>query len=204
MDHEIVYHIDTQLYLEIYMNQKFVLVFSGEGLSTLEQRGGTGNWVIKNDSFLHVSYVLIIRNLKQSFPDNKDGYEHGQAFLLGKYHEVKQSKEASNRKVIQISEFARLPQKNSFKNAWEELTESQRYPIAYKESAELVKYLEDRGIRLEHLHWEKMQPPQEENNLPSNTHTLSLSLADIINEARKNIAKAANVDESKVNIQISF
>ena len=32
----------------------------------------------------------------------------------------------------------------------------------------------------------------------------NLSLAEIINEARNKIAKAANVDKSKVNIQISF
>ena len=169
-----------------------VIVFSGENLETIKQQRGTGDWVLKTNNFINVEYVLIIRNLKKDLADKTDGYEHGQAFILGKFQAIKQ-KEASDRKIIQISEFVELP-KESLKNAWIKLTQGQRNPIAYKDSGELLEKINLNPNDPE-LKWQKIEQAEEQTNL---------SLAEIINEARHKIAKAANVHESKVNIQITF
>ena len=82
------------------MNHKFVIVFTGEDLTTLKQRGGTGNWTVNSESFLDVKYVFLVRNLKKSQYDNKaDGYEHGQAWLLGKVQATKPSREDQSVKL---------------------------------------------------------------------------------------------------------
>lgn len=171
-----------------------VIVFSGESLETLRQQGGTGDWVLKTNNFINVEYVLIIRNLKKDLADKSDGYDHGQAFILGKFQAIK-PKEASDRKIIQISEFVQLPHQESFKNAWAKLTSGQRNPITYKNSSEVLEKIKLNPDNPE-FKWQKMQQLEEEQ--------VNLSLADIINEARQKIAQAANVDASKVNIQISF
>ncbi|ESK54719.1 hypothetical protein [Acinetobacter tjernbergiae] len=173
--------------------KNIVIIFSGENLETIRQQGGTGDWILNTNNFINVEYVLIIRNLKNELADKSDGYEHGQAFILGKFQAIK-PKATSDRKIIQISEFIQLPHQESFKNAWTKLTSGQRNPITYKNSSEVLEKIK---LNLDNpeFKWQKMQPAEEEINL---------SLADIINEARNKIAKAANVDKSKVNIQISF
>lgn len=173
--------------------KNIVIIFSGENLETIRQQGGTGDWILNTNNFINVEYVLIIRNLKNELADKSDGYDHGQAFILGKFQAIK-PKEASDRKIIQISEFVQLPHQESFKNAWAKLTSGQRNPITYKNSSEVLEKIKLNPDNPE-FKWQKMQPAEEEINL---------SLADIINEARNKIAKAANVDKSKVNIQISF
>lgn len=173
------------------MKNQSVIVFSGEDINVIKQQGGTGNWVIKTEKLTQTEYVLVVRNAKKGF--NDDVYEHGQAFLLGKIQAIKELKDESNRKLIQISEFIELPQQEHLKDAWRVLTGSQRYPVSYKETSELIAYLR---FDLFHADWQKMQQVEEED--------VNLSLADIINEARNKIAKAAKVDKSKVNIQISF
>lgn len=173
------------------MKNQSVIVFSGEDIDVIKQRGGTGNWVIKTEKLTQTEYVLVVRNAKKGF--NDDSYEHGQAFLLGKVQAIKELNDEPNRKLIQISEFIELPQNENLKDAWKSLTGSQRYPVSYKETSDLEAYLQ---LDLTHANWQTMKPIEEKEE--------NLSLSDVINDARNKIAKAADVDESKVNIQISF
>ncbi|MHA3099284.1 hypothetical protein [Acinetobacter brisouii] len=179
------------------MNRKVnesVLVFTHETIDQINQNGYSGKWVAKAERLAEVEYVICISNSKK-----ESEFEHGRAFLIGKVSGVDVSKtdnsEEKTRKLIKISEFSRLPNTESLNNVWEKLTNSQRQPIKYFHTDELLSEL--LMIDLDKLKWEKTQNiflQNEENK----------TINQIIDEARQRISAAAGVLPEMIDINIRY
>lgn len=187
---------------------KVVGIFTGKDLNMMESEGGSGYWVAKTDRLKNTDYVVLIRNRRAQWAA-KDGLEHGQAFMVGKISDCISSNKYDGRKLIQMSEYSLLPDTADFKKAWKELTDGQRYPVAYLTTDDLLEKLE---LDVTTLEWstfnanpnvEKISDASE-TNLEVDTVDDAKELSEIIFEAKKIVAHAADVDIDKVNIQISF
>jgi hypothetical protein len=174
-------------------DKESVLVFTDETIEQINQNGYSGKWVARAERLAEVEYVICISNSK-----NESEFEHGRAFLIGKVSGIDVSKtdnsEEKTRKLIKISEFSRLASTESLSNVWEKLTGSQRQPIKYFNTDDLLSEL---SIDLDNLNWEKTQSDSLQNVENKTVH-------QIIDESRQRIAAAAKVLPEMIDINIRY
>lgn len=180
-----------------------IAVFTGKNLPIIEKEGGAGYWIVQSKRVLEAKYALLIRNHRESWSVKNDGLDHGQAFLIGKISGCVDADYKQNRKVIQFSEYALLPNQDNFKSAWKHLTDGQRYPIAYLNTDEILETLD---LDLDQLEWMDFNDlsspiPIEAKDEDSDE---KLELPDAMLKAKRIVADAANVDTDQVTIQINF
>ena len=183
-------------------------IFTGKDLKWMESDGGSGYWIVRSDRIRKAKYVIFCRNHRETWAV-KDGLGHGQAFMVGKISGCIPTKKHAGRKLIQISEYALLPDSENFQKAWKNLTDGQRYPVAYLNTGVLSQKL---ALEIEKLEWSTFNanPNAENDSIESeivgsgNDGDESKALSEIIAEAREMIAHAAGVESDKVNIQINF
>ena len=192
---------------------KVIGIFTGKDLAWMESEGGSGYWIARSDRIRSAEYVVLIRNHRETWAI-KDGVEHGQAFMVGKIAGCKDSQKYEGRKLIQISEYALLPNTEQFKKAWKKLTArerpvAQRYPVAYMDTDHLIEKL---NLDVNDLEWStfKANPNAEsikDNHLNDNEPSIidkEKELSEIIAEAKEMIAEAAGTEPEKIDIRISF
>lgn len=188
-------------------------IFTGKDLAWMESEGGSGYWIARSDRIRSAEYVILMRNHRETWAV-KDGIEHGQAFMVGKIKGCKDSEKYKGRKLIQISEYALLPNTEQFTKAWKKLTArkrpvAQRYPVAYMDTDHLMEKL---SLDVNDLEWSTFRAnPNAENS--EDTHLSDSQsditnegkeLAEIIAEAKEMIAEAAGIEPEKIDIRISF
>lgn len=173
-----------------------VAVFTGKDLSTIQKEGGSGYWVAKEERILEAEYALLIRNHRESWAIKNDGLEHGQAFFIGKISGCVE--EYENRKVIEFSEYALLPNQEEFKNAWGDLTGGQRNPVAYLDTESVLSVL---GLNLKSLDW---APFEGVKRSTIEEWAAEMSLEEAMQTAKRLVATVANIDDSQVSIQVNF
>ena len=173
-----------------------VAVFTGKDLSILTKEGGSGYWVAKEERILEAEYALLIRNHRESWSIKNDGLEHGQAFFIGKISGC--FEECGNRKVIQFSKYALLPNQEKFKNAWGNLTKGQRNPVAYLDTESVLNILD---LNIEMLHW---LPFEQVKMNTMQDRIYEMTLEEAIQTAKNLVAEVAGIDESQVSIQVNF
>lgn len=186
---------------------KVIGVFTGKDLKWMESEGGSGYWIARTDRIKSAEYVILIRNHRETWAV-KDGLGHGQAFMIGKISGCIPTKKHAGRKIIQISEYALLPDTQNFKSAWKKLTGGQRYPVAYLNTNDLLQHIDlDVGV----LEWTAFNPNPNAENDSNETGTVGAEevdetkeLSEIIAEAKEMVAHAAGIEVAKVSIQISF
>ncbi|WP_298065147.1 hypothetical protein [uncultured Acinetobacter sp.] len=183
-------------------------IFTGKDLKWMESEGGSGYWIARTDRIKSAKYVIFIRNHRETWAV-KDGLGHGQAFMIGKISGCIPTKKYEGRKLIQISEYALLPNTEQFKQAWKKLTAGQRYPVAYLNTNDLLEKLD---FDIAAVEWSvfNANPNAEkdsetfEKSSDLNSFDETKELSVIIAEAKEMIAHAAGIEVDKVNIQISF
>lgn len=180
-------------------------IYTGKDLAKMQSDGGSAHWKASSNSIDEAEYIILMRNHRAPWAV-KDGVSHGQAFMVGKISGWTASKEHEGRKVINISEYALLPDTANFKKAWRKLTNGQRYPLAYRTTDEL---LENIDLDVESLEWSVFEDKSESKDVISTIDEISgeqdeNALSDIIAEAKHMVACVAGIDESKVSIQINF
>ena len=191
--------------------QDTIVVFTSESKSELLNRGGSGEWTANINKLSSVKYLLCTYNdKKQAYHSSDDQLDRGQAFYIGRIKQIHAVE--GNKKFIEVSEYAILPNNESYKNAWSKLG-GIRNPVAYLSIDEIQENLE---LALEDLEWNKAVPTQEytsrnkvnekaEDQLKKNEVGFSsLLLPDLISEARKKIAEVAKVPMENVTIKIEF
>lgn len=187
---------------------KAVIVFTGKDLNIMQEEGGSGYWVVLNSRVSASTYLLCVRNQREDW-SVKDDAEHGQAFLIARGIGCKKSVR-EGRKVITFKEYAELPMdKVSLKKAWKTLTGGQRYPVAYHDAQTLLDELD---IDVDMLDWQSFTPSPVEEIVPESKSVPEESasevevkeLSEVILEAKRMVADAANLDMSKVSIQIVY
>lgn len=186
---------------------KVIGILTGKDLKWMEKEGGSGYWIARTDRIKGADYVIFIRNHRESWAI-KEGADHGQAFMVGKISGCIPTKVHEGRKLIQMSEYALLPDTSDLKKAWKKLTAGQRYPVAYLKTDDLLGQL---NLDVTTLEWSTFNAnPNAEKDLDDSEEVVEIEADDmkdlpsIINEAKEMIAHAAGVDIDKVNIQISF
>lgn len=191
--------------------QDTIVVFTSESKSELLNRGGSGEWTANINKLSSVKYLLCTYNdKKQAYHSSDDQLDRGQAFYIGRIKQIHAVE--GNKKFIEVSEYAILPNNESYKNAWSKLG-GIRNPVAYLSIDEIQENLE---LALEDLEWNKAVPTQEyasrnkvnekaEDQLEKNEVDFSsMLLPDLISEARKKIAEVAKVPMENVTIKIEF
>lgn len=173
-----------------------VAFFTGKDLSIIKKEGGSGYWVAKEERILEAEYALLIRNHRESWSIKNDGLEHGQAFFIGKISGC--FEEYENRKVIEFSEYALLPNQDEFKNAWGNLTGGQRNPVAYLDTESVLSVL---GLNLKSLDW---VPFESLERLTIEEWAAEMTLEEAMQTAKRLVATVANIDDSQVSIQVNF
>lgn len=129
--------------------------------------------------------------------------------MVGKISGCIPTKKHTGRKLIQISEYALLPDTDIFKKAWKKLTAGQRYPVAYLNTNDLLQNLD---LDIEKLDWSTFNANPNAEKASNESESLeeevtldeTKELSEIIAEAKEMIAHAAGIEVDKVNIQISF
>jgi hypothetical protein len=187
---------------------KIITVFTGKNLEWMEKEGGSGYWIAQGHRITTASYLLCVRNHRETWAVKNDGVEHGQAFLIARGVGWKKSKEYTGRKVITFKEYAELPDTASFKKAWKALTDGQRYPVSYLDITDVFAKL---NINQAALDWKPFSSTAtdivDESKLLSDQEDEiddGKDLAEIIIEAKEMVANAAGVDISKIMIQVAF
>lgn len=187
-------------------NQKIehqsVIVFTSESKESLVENGGSRAWRGVMSKLEQAEYLLCTRNTNKLHEHDSE-IDHGQAFYIGKIQNIEIVE--NDRKFIQVSEYAFLPNEPVFKEAWKRLTQgesntAQQYPIGYKNTKELFELLD---LNVDMLDWIAVDSKTHMNIEESKTF-ISVSLPELIEEARQKISEAANVSPDKVTIQISF
>lgn len=191
--------------------QDTIVVFTSESKSELLNRGGSGEWTANINKLSSVKYLLCTYNdKKQAYHSSDDQLDRGQAFYIGRIKQIHAVE--GNKKFIEVSEYAILPNNESYKNAWSKLG-GIRNPVAYLSIDEIQENLE---LALDDLEWNKAVPTQEyasrnkvnekaEDQLEKNEVGFSsMLLPDLISEARKKIAEVAKVPMENVTIKIEF
>lgn len=140
-----------------------VIVFTGKDLNAMRKDGGSGHWKAKSDRINEATYLVAVRNIREQWA-SKD-VQHGTAFLVGKITATVES-ERDDRVVIGLSEYATI----HVENAWQKLTNGQRYPVTYMESGDVQELL---GVNFGDLDWQ----PFEESNMPGKTSAPSSPIA---------------------------
>ena len=183
-------------------NSQSVIVFTSESKESLVQNGGSRAWRGVMHKLEQSEYLLCTRNTNKLHASDST-IDHGQAFYIGKIKSIEIVED--ERKVIHVSEYAFLPDEPKFKDAWKRLTQgesdrAQQYPIKYENTEKLFDFL---NLNIDELDWMLVDQDTEVNTEESKA-IRSVSLPELIEDARKKIAEAANVSPDKVTIQISF
>ncbi len=182
-----------------------LIVFTSESSTTLMNQQGSGDWTANIATLSKAEYLICVHNDKNRSHhiDSDIGIERGQAFFIGKIKGIETLD--NGRKFIQISEYSILPNLHIFKDAWKKLTiggkaeKAQQNPIKYEDTKYILNFF---NIELEDINWNKCNTEECISNLANNL--VSVSLPDLIDEARKKISEAARVTPEKVLIKIEF
>ena len=180
-------------------------IYTGKDLDGMQLEGGSAHWKASASSIDEAEYIVLIRNHRAPWAV-KDCVSHGQAFMIGKISGWTPSTEHEGRKVINISEYALLPDTANFKKAWRKLTNGQRYPLAYITTDDLLAKID---LDIESLEWTVFEDKPKSKDVVSAIDENAgeqdeNALSDIIAEAKHMVACVAGIDESKVSIQINF
>ena len=146
---------------------KVIGIFTGKDLKWMESEGGSGYWIVRTDRIKSAEYVILIRNHRETWAV-KDGLGHGQAFMVGKISGCIPTKKHAGRKLIQISEYALLPDTENFKRLGK-LTAGQRYPVAYLNTNDLLQNID---LDVEKLEWSALMQIQMQKLLHMNLKLL--------------------------------
>lgn len=112
-----------------------VIVYTGKDLRRMREEGGCGHWTASPIRVEAAQYLVCVRNRREQWAAMD--FEHGVAFLIAQIKGTKPSAHAA-RITIEFSSYAMV----DVPGAWERLTRSQRFPVAYLETAELFRRLD--------------------------------------------------------------
>jgi hypothetical protein len=179
-----------------------VIVYTGKDLRRMREDGGCGHWTASPIRVEAAEYLVCVRNRREQWAAMD--FEHGTAFLIAKIKSTKPSAHAA-RITIEFESYAML----DIRDAWKLLAESQRFPVAYLETSELLRRLQ---LNPSELTWQKLLPdppplrvaePAAPYLVPADaTEGKSASLTNAIAEAKQKIAESIGIAAEKIEITV--
>lgn len=181
-----------------------VIVYTGKDLRRMREDGGCGHWTASPIRVEAAEYLVCVRNRREQWAAMD--FEHGTAFLIAKIKSTKPSAHAA-RITIEFESYAML----DIRDAWKLLAESQRFPVAYLETSELLRRLQ---LNPNELTWQKLLPDQEPLHLaqPVAQYAMQASAAEgtsagfttAIADAKRKLAESLGIAAEKIEITIRF
>lgn len=179
-----------------------VIVYTGKDLRRMREEGGCGHWTASAIRVEAAQYLVCVRNRREQWAATD--FEHGCAFLIAQIKSTTPSPHAA-RITIEFDTYAML----DMPGAWERLTKSQRFPVAYLETAELFRRL---GLNPGDLAWRRLvgEPgPLQAAQVPAaypapadNAERKVASFTDAIAETKRKLAESLGIAAEKIEITI--
>jgi len=179
-----------------------VIVYTGKDLRRMREDGGCGHWTASPIRVEAAQYLVCIRNRREQWAAMD--FEHGSAFLIALIKSAKPSAHAA-RITIEFETYAML----DIRGAWKLLTQGQRFPVAYLETAELLRRLQ---LNPNDLVWQKLlsnpgplhvAEQTEPYAVPADTAAAnSPSFTAAIAEAKRKLAESLGIVAEKIEITI--
>lgn len=178
-----------------------VIVYTGKDLRRMREDGGCGHWTASPARVEASQYLVCVRNRREQWAATD--YEHGVAFLIAHIKRTKPSAHAA-RITIEFDNYAML----DIPGAWQLLARSQRFPVAYLETAELFRRLK---LNPGDLHWQQLlvnpEPPKVSDTAASCAvsdagDSKGGSLTNAIAEAKRRLAESLGIASDRIEITI--
>lgn len=181
-----------------------VIVYTGKDLRRMREEGGCGYWTASPIRVEAAQYLVCVRNRREQWAAMD--FEHGVAFLIARINGTKPSAYAA-RITIEFSSYALV----DLPGAWERLTKSQRFPVAYLETSELFRRLD---LNPEELTWKQLAGPPAPVQLhfaetmvphaaPAETADgKGASFTGAVADAKRKLAETLGIAAEKIEITI--
>lgn len=181
-----------------------VIVYTGKDLRRMREEGGCGHWTASPIRVEAARYLVCVRNRREQWAAMD--HEHGVAFLIAQISGTKPSMHAA-RITIEFSSYALL----AIPDAWQLLAKGQRFPVAYMETAELLRRL---ALDPDALSWQpfascpapvQLQPADTSvahAGAPDPGRTRGGSFTNAIAEAKRKLAESLGIASEKIEITI--
>lgn len=121
-----------------------IVFFSGQSLKDILEEGCIGWWNVGIERAKNLEYAVITRCLTQEWATHD--VEQGTAVLIFKLNGVVAKAIDSDRKGLEFICYSQI----NIPNVWQELTNSQRNPVAYFNTEQLLETLD---IDINKLEW---------------------------------------------------
>lgn len=179
-----------------------VIVYTGKDLRRMREEGGCGHWTASPIRVEAAEYLVCVRNRREQWAAMD--YPHGVAFLIARISRTKPSTHAA-RITIGFDTYAML----DIPDAWQLLAQGQRFPVAYLETAELLRRLR---LDPDALAWQQLngEPPPAQGAessapcpaAPAPDRARGASLPGAIAEAKRRLADSLGIGAEKIEITI--
>lgn len=181
-----------------------VIVYTGKDLRRMREEGGCGHWTASPIRVEAAQYLVCVRNRREQWAAMD--FEHGVAFLIAQIKGTKPSPHAA-RITIEFSTYAMV----DVPGAWELLTRSQRFPVAYLETSEVFRRI---GVDPQELAWKQLGGPAAPLQLhlaeattayasPAETaDSKGASFTDAVADAKRKLAESLGIAADKIEITI--
>jgi hypothetical protein len=156
--------------------ENLVKVFTGKGLQTMFEEGGTGHWKASSDRISRCKYVVCVRNIYAEWSEHD--LPHSTAFVIGRNLSII---EAEDRNIIGFNEYAKI----NIPDAWD----GNRNPVTYTDVDSL-------GLDLEKLDWQKF--PTDQVRPEDRVKPLTIA------EAKNGLAKGLGINLENIEIIIKI
>jgi hypothetical protein len=175
-----------------------VIVYTGKDLRRMREEGGCGHWTASPIRVEAAQYLVCVRNRREQWAAMD--FEHGVAFLIARIKSTKPSAHAA-RITIEFETYALV----HIPGAWQTLAKSQRFPVAYLETAELFRRLQ---LNPDELTWQQLlstpAPSQAADSLADPADGKAPSFTEAIAETKRKLAESLGIASEKIEITIRF
>src|SRR5690554_2322234 len=185
------------------MKHEVVVTFTGRGVSSMANHGGSGDWTAAPGHLKKASYLICVRNRRRDHEEwAEEDLPHGTAFLLARVTGVSEAPRRTptqkQRYIVTFDEYTEI----EVEDAWHKCTGGQRFPVAYSSRAEVEAALgidfeapEREWKRLSDLRSEQLNDEWDDDDAPP-----SLT----VEQAKQGLTAHFGVSPEQIDIQVKF
>jgi hypothetical protein len=179
-----------------------VIVYTGKDLRRMREDGGCGHWTASPIRVEACQYLVCVKNRREQWASMD--FEHGVAFLIAQIKSAKPSAHAA-RITIEFDTYAML----DIPGAWQLLAKGQRFPVAYMETADMLRRLQ---LDPKALDWQRLMDRPAPLQLAESAAAYAISadtnenkaasFTNAIADAKRKLADSLGIGAEKIEITI--
>jgi len=186
------------------MKHEVVVTFTGRGVSSMANHGGSGHWTAAPGHLKKASYLICVRNRRRDHEEwAEEDLPHGTAFLLARVTGVSEAPRRTptqkQRYIVTFDEYTEI----EVEDAWHKCTGGQRFPVAYSSRAEVEAAL---GIDFEapEREWKRLSDRRPEQDGAAVEGDDDTPPALTVEQAKQGLAVHFGVSPEQIDIQVTF